>query len=138
MNWLSLSSPLERSHILQLENELGITLPEDYRDQIGPIHAGALKNAAVPVPGVGDVPYARNVSLRKGTRAGIRDLVEILNPGPIRLFPFAAVGNGDYFCFDLADQTVVLYRHEYRTTVYVCQTFTQLLCSITEEDLNIQ
>lgn len=40
---------------------------------------------------------------------------------------FASVGNGDYFCFDLESDTVVLYLHETQTTQYVCDSFSCLM-----------
>jgi len=49
----------------------------------------------------------------------------------IQLFPFGSVGNGDYFCFDLEKNIVVLRMHETEEVVPVCDTFTQLLEKIT-------
>ena len=127
MNWLSIRTPLFHSNIDSLEEELNIKLPSDYKTQIGPINGGALRNAYIKLPRLGEVPYSRNVSLHKDAKASIFDLIGIFNDGAIRLFPFANTGCGDYFCFDLLNNTVVLYLHEIQSTVYVCDTFTQLL-----------
>lgn len=127
MNWMCVRNPLTCSDLLNLETELDITLPDDYKARIGTINGGALPNAYILMPQLGEVPYSRNIALHKGARAGIFDLVHILNSGKITLFPFAGVGNGDYFCFDLINNTVVLYLHEIQETRYVCDTFTQLM-----------
>ena len=137
MNWLSIRFPLSSADIQKLEQKLDVELPRDYAEQIGPINGAALKNARIIIPSLGEVPYCRNVPLHKDARAGIFDLVNIFNPGAITLFPFGAVGNGDYFCFDLSAGTVVLYLHELQTTMYVCDTFTQLLSLLVQDDPNI-
>ena len=49
------------------------------------------------------------------------------NEGTIRFFPFGSVGNGDYFCFDLLNDTVILYLHETETALPICKTFSELL-----------
>lgn len=133
MNWLSVRVPLSRYDIDSLEKELSITLPEDYKSEIGPINGGALRNAYIKSPELGEVSYSRNVSLHRGAKTGIFDLIGIFNDDSIKLFPFASVGNGDYFCFDLVSNTVVLYLHEIQATRYVCDTFSQLLCTLTSE-----
>ena len=133
MNWLSIRTPLTTDEISFLESQLPIILPSDYKEQIGPINGGALRNAYIHLPPLGQVPYARNVPLQKNAKAGAYDLAQIINPGPIRLFPFGIVGNGDYFCFDLPTDTVLLYLHETGETIYVCDSFTQLLTMIVTE-----
>ena len=133
MNWLSIRTPLTLADVEQTERDLNISLPIDYKTQIGPINGGALRNSYVRLPRLGDVSYSRNVSLHAGASAGIYDLIDIFNAGSINLFPFASVGNGDYFCFDLATNTVVLYLHEIGKTIYVCDSFTQLLSKLVTE-----
>lgn len=133
MDWLSIRLPLCRSDVDSMEKELNIVLPEDYKSQIGPLNGGALRNTYINLPVLGKVPYSRNVALHKGARAGIYDLFPIFNGEKIRLFPFASVGNGDYFCFDLVSKTVVLYLHEIQETRYICKTFTELLNNLISE-----
>ena len=133
MKWLSTRHPMPDAQLVELEQELGIALPDDYLSQIGPINGGALRDTYVLIPQLGKVSYSRNVALHKGARVGIFDLVHILNSGKITLFPFAGVGNGDYFCFDLINNTVVLYLHEIQETRYVCDTFTQLMDKLISE-----
>lgn len=130
MNWLSVRVPLSQFDVDVLENELGITLPNDYKSQIGPINGGALRKAYIKLPRLGEVPYSRNVALHKGAKAGIYDLLPIFNHEEIKLFPFASVGNGDYFCFDLTSQSVVLYLHEIQTVQYVSSSFSELLSKL--------
>lgn len=127
MKWFSIHHPLTDTQLVELEQELGIALPVDYLSRIGPINGGALRNTYVLMPGLGKVSYSRNVALHKGAKAGIFNLVHIFNSDKITLFPFAGVGNGDYFCFDLINNTVVLYLHEIQENRYVCDTFTQLM-----------
>lgn len=127
MKWIGVRMPLSISDIAALEKELNIKLPDDYKAQIGHINGGALKNAYVNLPRLGEVPYSRNVSLHRDAKAGIFDLIDAVNDGDIKLFPFASVGNGDYFCFDVRSGTVVLYLHELQATQYVCDSFTDLL-----------
>ena len=134
MIWLSIRAPLSRSDVDSLEKELRINLPDDYKEQIGPINGGALRDTYIVIPRLGKVPYSRNVALHKGAKAGIYDLLPIFNSETITLFPFASVGNGDYFCFDLEANTVVLYLHELQSTRYVCDAFTQLMERLVEED----
>lgn len=132
MNWLSVRVPLSQSEVNSLEKELKINLPKDYKEQIGPINGGALRNAYIELHRFGKVPYSRNVALHKGAKAGIYELFPIFNCEEIVLFPFASVGNGDYFCFDLETNKVVLYLHEFQSTRYVCDSFTQLLNDLIE------
>ena len=133
MEWFSVRTPINRSDVDRLETQLKIILPEDYKSQIGPINGGVLRNTYINLPRLGEVPYSRNVALHKSATAGIYDLLPIFNCKEISLFPFASVGNGDYFCFDLESNTVVLYLHELQSTRYVCDSFTELLNNLIEE-----
>ena len=103
------------------------------KSKIAPINGGALRNAYIRLPKLGEVAFSRNVPLHKEARAGIYDLIGLFNDGPVKLFPFTSVGNGDYFCFDLTTNTVVLYLHEIDKTIYVCDSFSQLLSMLVTE-----
>ena len=133
MNWLRIRTPLTSNDIMNVEKDFSISLPADYKSQIAPINGGALRNAYIRLPKLGEVSYSRNVSLHKEAQAGIYKLIGIFNDGPVKLFPFASVGNGDYFCFDLTTNTVVLYLHEIDKTIYACNSFTQLLSMLVTE-----
>ena len=133
MNWLRIRTPLTSTDIMNVEKDFSISLPADYKSQIASINGGALRNAYIRLPKLGEVSYSRNVSLHKEAQTGIYKLIGIFNDGPVKLFPFASVGNGDYFCFDLATNTVVLYLHEIDKTIYVCDSFTQLLSNLISE-----
>ena len=126
-------TPLESTDLVRVEQEFGIVLPDDYKTGITTINGGALSNAYIVVEPLGEVPYCRNVPLHREARGNIYDLFESINDGAVTLFPFGSVGNGDYFCFDFAASTVVLYLHEIQSTVDVCDTFTQLMDRLTEE-----
>lgn len=132
MNWLSIKKVLSDKELMELENELGITLPADYKDIIGEINGGALKNAVIQHPKVGTIAYSRNVSLNKEAKANIFELLPLFNDDIIRYFPFASVGNGDYYCFDLSNKQVVLYMHECDEYIHVCESFSQLLEMLSE------
>ena len=127
MKWFSIKKPLTIADVEGVERDLSVCLPADYKERIGPINGGALKNAAVVVPNLGEVPYSRNVSLSKDSPASIYALLPAINGEKIRLFPFAAVGNGDYFCFDLVNDMVVLQLHEANRVIPVCRSFSELM-----------
>jgi len=59
--------------------------------------------------------------------SGLYALLPAINGEKIRLFPFAAVGNGDYFCFDLVNDMVVLQLHEANRVIPVCRSFSELM-----------
>ena len=96
MKWISIKKPINKSYIDQVESQLKISLPSDYKEKIGPINGGALIDAYVSIAGIGDVPYSRNVSLHLSSPGNIFDLIESINEDGIKLFPFGSVGNGDY------------------------------------------
>ena len=73
MNWSSIRVPLSRYDIDVLEKDLNITLPEDYKSQIGPLNGGALRDTYIKLPKLGKISYSRNVSLQRGAKAGIYD-----------------------------------------------------------------
>ena len=127
MKWLSVKKPLTLNDIEKIERDLSVCLPVDYKRLIGPINGGALKDAYVNVPGLGSVPYSRNVSLSKDSPANIYLLLPAVNDKAIRYFPFAGVGNGDYFCFDLLNDCVVLRMHETIRVFPVCRSFSELI-----------
>ena len=133
MNWLSIRTPLTPTDIMNVEKDFSISLPADYKFQIASINGGALRSTYIRLPKLGEVSYSRNVSLHKEAQAGIYKLIGIFNDGPVKLFPFASVGNGDYFCFDLTTNTVVLHLHEIDKTIYVCDSFSQLLSMLVTE-----
>ena len=136
MEWLSIRKALSYSEIENLEKELKIKLPEDYKNLIGAINGGALKNAYISHPILGDIAYSRNISLNKEAKTNIFELLPTVNRKEQRYFPFGNVGNGDLFCFDLLENKVVLYVHEKMEMRDVCKTFTQLMNMIQQDDAN--
>lgn len=131
MNWKSIRNPLTYDEIKDIAKSLNISLPEDYCRIIGEINGGALVSAYCNVPKVGNVSYSRNVSLSKNAKVNAMLLYEQLKD--LNLFPFGSVGNGDYFCFDLAKDQVVLYQHETGAVWPVCKTFEEFLSRIIEQ-----
>lgn len=127
LKWLSIKKTLTQYDVEKIERELQVSLPADYKQMIGPINGGALRGAYVNVPGLGRVPYSRIVSLCKDSPANIFRLLPAINDNTIRYFPFAGVGNGDYFCFDLSNNSIVLRMHETNQIFPVCQSFGELI-----------
>lgn len=131
MDWKSIRNPLSYGEIKEIAKSLNIQLPEDYCRVIGEINGGALVSAYCNVPKLGNVPYSRNVSLSKNVKVNAMILYEQLKD--LNLFPFGSVGNGDYFCFDLTNNQVVLYQHETEAVWPVCKTFDEFLSRIKEK-----
>lgn len=131
LKWMSVRNKLSYENVIKVEQELKTDLPKDYLKLIGEINGGALKDSFVHIKKLGNISYSRNVSLDKNDRGNIFllfDSFQLLN-----LFPFASVGNGDYFCFDLSDSKVVLWRHELNDTLPICESFTELMKMIEAE-----
>lgn len=57
-------------------------------------------------------------------------MFDILDCGSHKYFPFGSVGNGDYYCFDLKNQKVVLFEHESGKVYGICNTYTELIKGI--------
>ena len=131
MIWKSIKNPLSYDEIKDIAKLLNIPLPEDYCRIIGEINGGALVSAYCNVPKLGNVPYSRNVSLSKNAKVNAMLLYEQMKDS--NLFPFGSVGNGDYFCFDLLNNQVVLYQHETGAVWPVCKTFEEFLSRIIEQ-----
>ena len=72
MEWLSIRKTLSYSDVEQVETELKVKLPNDYKHIIGSINGGALKNAYINHPVLGEIAYSRNVSLNKEAKANIK------------------------------------------------------------------
>ena len=125
MEWLSVRNPMTTAEVEAVERELGIKLPEDYKEQIGSINGGALKKACV-VCEAGRIPYSRNVSLSQKAKGNIFELFGSVMDSK-QFFPFANVGNGDLFCFDLKNKNVVLWKHEANELIGISNSFSELL-----------
>lgn len=126
MKWLSIRNPVLIEDIEKLERQLQIELPKDYKEIIGPINGGALVDSYIEIPSIGKIPYGRNISLVETANGNIYNLFGwIMNER--RYFPFASVGNGDYFCFDLEENQVILWMHEKNEIIYICKTFSDLM-----------
>lgn len=126
LTWLSCSESLNNQFIKEVEQELEFAFPKDYAEAIKTIDGAALKNAHVNHPKLGPVAYSRNVSLRKDIKGNIFILAGNLARMGKRIIPFANVGNGDLFCFNRDDKSIVLWKHERDECVFVCKTFTEL------------
>lgn len=126
MEWFRVRTPLCMEEIELVEHRLDIQLPMDYKQMIGPINGGALKDAYIKLPSIGEIAYGRNIALDENAKTNVFTLYGCIMEDK-RYFPFASVGNGDYFCFDLQTEKVILWLHEYNEIYDICETFTQLL-----------
>ena len=131
-NWRRVSK-LTIEEVEYLCKKHTVVLPEDYRLSIGDINGGGLVSAHIYVQGIGNVAYSRNITLADDIRGNAFSLFDILDEGKRKYFPFGDVGNGDYFCFDLNNNQVVLYCHETQETIFVCNTFSEFLKMIIDE-----
>ena len=126
LEWLMVKRKLTREEIKSIISNMGLDLPADYMDCIGEINGGYLRDAHVHVAHFGNIPYTCNISLDKDAKGSIFVLFD-KNSG---YFPFASVGNGDYFAFDLKTKDIILQRHETNETIFICKSFTELLSMI--------
>ena len=132
--WLSIKTKLSDKDILQLENDLKISLPLDYKTYIKNVNGAALKKAVYIDRALGRIPYSRNVNLSKTAKSSIYNIFDSFDTGSKQYFPFGSVGNGDYFCFDLKTGNVILYTHENSKVYPICKTFTELINSLSIEE----
>ena len=63
-------------------------------------------------------------------------LIPAINKERVIYFPFGSVENGDYFCFDLENNWVVIYIHELQKFRYVCDSFEELLGMMDQNERN--
>lgn len=131
MEWIGIRKKLSYDEVKTIISDLGISLPDDYCKVIGPINGGALQSAVINVPGIGDIPYSRNLSLVYANKGNAIDIYRILLKQGKKIFPFGTVGNGDYYCFDLEKTGVVLYLHEKDEIVRLCKTYSELISRLT-------
>lgn len=130
-NWIGVKQ-ITKEQIYEIEKELNINLPEEYRSEIRNLNGGALPAAVYNDPFLGDIAYSRNVNLLKNGKFNIVQLFRSIDGGSCKYFPFGSVGNGDYFCFDLQTGKVVLYSHEEENIYAICDSFTEFIDGIKE------
>lgn len=126
LEWLMVKRKLTQEEVRSIISNMRIELPADYMSYIGEINGGYLRDAYVHVAHLGDIPYTCNISLDRDAKGSIFVLFD-KNSG---YFPFASVGNGDYFAFDLTTKDIILQRHETNETIFICKSFAELLSMI--------
>ena len=131
MNWKSIRNPITYEQVKSTLASLEIDLPDSYCRIIGPINGGALASGVCLVPKIGEVPYSRNISLNPDSKVNAIVLYEQYKDK--RIFPFGSVGNGDYFCFDLKNNSIILYQHENDAIISVCNSFEEFLALLDEK-----
>ena len=106
-----------------------VDVPDDYKEKIGELNGGGLVSSTVKVPGIGQTSYSRNLDISDDKTGNAFQIYKNLDNGSKKYFPFASVGNGDYYCFDLKDKDkkVVHYSHEQQKATPVCDTFTDFV-----------
>lgn len=128
MKWMGIRNEISKEEIDELEEKLNLHLPEDYKMAMLHIHCGAPKKQSVFVKGMGLCSYSRNLPLSEKRKGNVFTLYETMKERRHQLFPFASVGNGDYFCFDLSHENQVVYWFHEEDAIYpVCQTFRELV-----------
>lgn len=133
LNWISKKEKVTDTDIATLEKDLKVNLPKDYKEYIKNVNGAALKKAVYIDEKLGRIPYSRNINLLKTAKFGIYNIFPDFEKDTGRYFPFGSVGDGDYFCFDLKTNAVVLYSHESDTVHSICDTFTSFISSLEEE-----
>ncbi|OON87453.1 hypothetical protein BXO88_04055 [Oribacterium sp. C9] len=133
LNWISKKEKVTDAEIDTLEKDLNVCLPKDYKEYIKDVNGAALKKVYYSDGRLGRIPYSRNINLLKSAKFGIYNIFHDFDKGTGRYFPFGSVGNGDYFCFDLKTNSVVLYEHETEAFHSICETFSQFIGSLKEE-----
>ncbi len=134
MKWIGIRKTLTENDVLRVIEELEITLPSDYIRSIGSINGGALKSAYYKDKKLGKIPYSRNINFCSESRVNVAELFKSINGETKKYFPFGSVGNGDYYCFDLSCEVVVLYMHETKEIYPLCNTYTELMESLLIEE----
>ena len=134
LNWISKKEKVTDTDIYTLEKDLKINLPKDYIDYIKDVNGAALRKAVYIDKKLGRIPYSRNINLLKTAKFGIYNIFHDFDNNSGRYFPFGSVGNGDYFCFDLKEKSIVLYAHEADAFYPICKTFTIFIGSLIVED----
>ena len=133
MEWIGVRNALTTDDVNAVQKEMGVRLPDDYIKKIGAINAGGLVDSIVNHPQLGEIAYSRNIPLDKKTKGNIFELYPTFSGREKDLYPFATVGNGDFYCFDLKNGGVVLWIHEIETIEKICGTFTELLDLLTKD-----
>lgn len=132
MEWIGVRKKLTPDEVKKIGVDIGLVFPSDYCRLIGEINGGGLESAVVDVPGLGRIPYSRNINLCSDVRGNAINLYKIYQKRGIKCFPIASVGNGDYYCYDTSTWNVVVWLHEDNRIVRVCKTFSKLLKMISD------
>lgn len=145
IEWISAQKLINKVNVAEIEELLGIKLPEDF------VTCALKNNGGYPVP---NMFYSKN-----GKEEIFNNLLSFDSSNPVymlntynsvkdrlieRIYPFAEDPGGNLICFDyresnLLNPKVVLWDHEVahkfpeKAISYVCNTFTELLNSLHEE-----
>jgi hypothetical protein len=108
MNWQDLTwrhcgTPIDDSRIEEVEQVLGITFPDDFRECIKQCHKGSPSRQDFRVPSpAGEFGSCLGflISFDRDDEDRIELICEDLEDIPNGIIPFAEDGGGDFICFD--------------------------------------
>lgn len=132
MEW-KFCKALKKGTLSKIEKMYDIQLPEVYKKFIEQYNAGALVNGYYICTDGKKIPYSSNLNLMIESKFNAMILFEIIDDGCKKIFPFGNVGNGDYFCFDLQTEKVVLYKHELGEKIILEECFNNFLSKLAED-----
>lgn len=116
--------PIDKQHIVLLEDELSIKLPQDYIDFLLVSNGMSLMGNEI-----------LGISVSNGNY-GLMEVYkfehfDVGNPMPKKLVPFMPDGFGNHYCFDTINGNVVFWEHDCCYDTYlpsiICKSFSQFV-----------
>ena len=130
INW-RYGSILNDGHICDIESQLSVVFPSDYRVLVAKHNGGRPTPNAVDVPNAREVVLERLLRLEAGAKENVLNATGVLRErGRKDLVPFARDPFGNFFCFRFVGKSadaVVLWEHEEGRSTPICKTFSELL-----------
>ena len=124
-------SPLSDEVVREVESELQVVFPPDYRSVVAEHNGGRPKPNAVRIPDNREAVVERLMRLDAGRGENVASAAAMLRSrGQGQLVPFASDPFGNLFCFDFvrkAPSAIVYWEHESGSVSTVCRTFSELL-----------
>lgn len=131
MKWILKESDITKNNIENIEQKLGLLLPNDFKQVI------AHNNGASPEPNVYDTEITKEkiagylLSFNCNDQVNILDTYEALKDRlPKRFIPIMSDPFGNYICFDFLNENnpkVFFWNHENGTKEFIADNFTIFL-----------
>lgn len=103
-----------------------LSLPKDYINLIESLCKKTYALAYIEHPKLEDLDFSCFIPIDKSIKRNAYYIYEEIIKNP-NLFPFAENDFGDFYCFDLVNNHIVLWYHETKKTVNICNIFTEFL-----------